>query len=41
MPGKVEQPGHTEVPEVLNAPAVAEVRLAQELETKYSHQLSS
>ena len=27
--------------EVLNAPAVAEVRLAQELRTKYSHQLSS
>ena len=27
--------------EVLNAPAIAEVRLAQELRTKYSHQLSS
>ena len=27
--------------EVLNAPAIAEVRLAQELRTKYSYQLSS
>ena len=27
--------------EVLNAPAVAEIRLAQELRTKYTHQLSS